>query len=158
LYLWKNGSVATIWDAPKPIPTSVICDIYIDSQKTGQKYTFEVKAPLPNSDQTKVSKEKIFKLLAMNPKKVDASFFALAYNPYGEKENYSWTFPFRWFDMHHDKSVLIGNEFWDLVGGKNTYQNFITEINKLGEGYKEQIYREFLRIIPIEESDKNILK
>ncbi len=50
----------------KPIPTSVVCDIFIESKKTKKKYAFEIKAPLPNSDQTKVSKEKMFKLLAMN--------------------------------------------------------------------------------------------
>lgn len=49
-----------------PVPVSVVCDIYITSAKTGENYAFELKAPLPNSDQTKVSKEKMFKLLAMN--------------------------------------------------------------------------------------------
>ena len=43
------------------------------------KYAFELKGPLPNSDQTKVSKEKMFKLLAMNPKTVDFAYYALPY-------------------------------------------------------------------------------
>lgn len=131
-----------------PIPTSVVCDIYIESERTNKKYAFELKGPLPNSDQTKVSKEKMFKLLAMNPKKVDAAFYALAYNPYGRKENYSWNFPMRWFNMHNDESVLIGDDFWELIGGVGTYQNFITEINLLGKEYKERIYRAFLGIEP----------
>jgi hypothetical protein len=103
----------------KPIPTNVVCDVFIDSKKTKKRYAFEIKAPLPNSDQTKVSKEKMFKLLAMNPSKVDYAFFALAYNPYGQKSDYNWSFPMRWFDMHNDASVLIGNEFWELIGGGN---------------------------------------
>jgi hypothetical protein len=131
-----------------PIPVSVTCDIFIDSVETGKKYAFELKAPLPNSDQTKVSKEKMFKLLAMNPKKVDYAYYALAYNPYGKKEDYKWTFPARWFDMHNDESVLIGNEFWDLIGGEGAYKNFIKEINELGVEYRERIYREFLEIEP----------
>ena len=102
------------------IPTSVVCDIFIESKITKMKYAFEIKAPLPNSDQTKVSKEKMFKLLAMTPKTVDYAFYALAYNPYGKKEDYNWTFPMRWFDMHNDESVLIGNDFWVLIGGKET--------------------------------------
>ncbi len=142
----------------KPIPTSVVCDIYIESKKTKKIYAFEVKAPLPNSDQTKVSKEKMFKLLAMNPKRVDAAFYALAYNPYGKKEDYNWSFPMRWFDMHNDESVLIGNEFWELIGGKGTYKNFISEINSLGKEYRERIYREFLGIEPPEGFDKTILQ
>jgi len=141
----------------KPIPTSVVCDIFIESKKTNKKYAFEIKAPLPNSDQTKVSKEKMFKLLAMSPTKVDYAFFALAYNPYGKKEDYNWSFPMRWFDMHNDESVLIGNEFWDLIGGNGTYKNFISEINALGKEYRERIYREFLGIEPPEGFDESIL-
>lgn len=141
----------------KPIPTSVVCDIFINSTTTNKKYAFEVKAPLPNSDQTKVSKEKMFKLLAMQPKKVDYAYFALAYNPYGEKKDYTWSFPNRWFNMTTDSSVLIGDEFWELVGGEGTYKMFITEINKLGKGYKERIYKEFLCIEPPEGSDEEVL-
>ena len=88
--------------------------------------------------------------MAMKPQKVDFSFFALAYNPYGKKEDYNWSFPLRWFDMQNDASVLIGNEFWELIGGKGTYKNFITEINKLGLEYRERIYKEFLGIEPPE--------
>jgi hypothetical protein len=54
----------------QPIPASVVCDIFIQNEENGIRYAFELKAPLPNSDQTKVSKEKLFKLLAMEPKVV----------------------------------------------------------------------------------------
>lgn len=131
-----------------PIPVSVTCDIFVHNTTENKKYAFELKAPLPNSDQTKVSKEKMFKLLAMTPKQVDFAYYALAYNPYGKKSDYKWTFPMRWFNMHEDESVLIGNEFWDLIGGKGTYEIFISEVNKLGKNYRERIYREFLEIEP----------
>ena len=84
----------------------------------------------------------------MQPPKVDFAYYALAYNPYGKKEDYNWSFPMRWFDMHNDESVLIGEEFWDLIGGEKTYDIFIQEINALGSEYKERIYREFLGIEP----------
>jgi len=140
------------------ISTSVVCDIFIESKKTSKKYAFELKAPLPNSDQTKVSKEKIFKLLAMQPKKVDYAYYALPYNPYGKKDNYAWSFPSRWFDMKNDSCILIGDEFWDLIGGEGTYEKFIHEVNTLGKDYKEQIYREFLGIEPPENFDEGVLK
>jgi hypothetical protein len=82
----------------------------------------------------------------MHPKKVDFAYYALAYNPYGKKKDYNWNFALRWFDMNHDKSVLIGDEFWEFVGGEGTYAKFITEINQLGKQYKERIYKEFLGI------------
>lgn len=141
----------------KLIPATVVCDVYINSTNTSKRYAFEIKAPLPNSDQTKVSKEKMFKLLAMQPPKVDFAFFALAYNPYGKKEDYNWSFPKRWFDMQNDKSVLIGEEFWDLIGGKGTYRLFVDEINSLGKEYKERIYREFLGVEPPESLEEDVL-
>jgi hypothetical protein len=142
----------------KSIPVSVVCDIFIHNETTNTRYAFELKAPLPNSDQTKVSKEKMFKLLAMKPKKVEYSFFALPYNPYGKKEDYAWSFPMRWFNMQQDESVLIGNEFWDLIGGSGTYDNFIKEVNSIGKEYRERIYREFLEMEPPEDFDRDLLK
>ncbi len=138
----------------EPIPVSVVCDIFIPSSVTGENYAFELKGPLPNSDQTKVSKEKMFKLLAMNEHPVRSAYYALPYNPYGKhREDYAWSFPARWFDMKHDDSVLIGEAFWDFIGGKGTYEFFINEINRLGVFYKERIYREYLGIEPPEGYD-----
>ena len=41
---------------------------------------FEIKSPMPNSDQTKVSKEKMLKLTAMEGR--ECAFFALPFNPW----------------------------------------------------------------------------
>ena len=140
------------------IPVAVVCDLFIQTQATGKSYAFELKGPLPNSDQTKVSKEKMFKLLAMEKCPVAAAYYALPYNPYGKKEDYAWSFPLRWFDMKKDPSVLIGSEFWDLIGGKGTYEAFITSVNALGVEYRDRIYREYLGIEPPEHSQPAILK
>ena len=142
----------------EPIPVTVTCDIFINNKVSGEKYAFELKGPLPNSDQTKVSKEKMFKLLAMDNSQVTGAFYALPYNPYGKREDYKWGFPMRWFNMQTDKSVLIGNEFWDMIGGNGTYENFIKEINLLGKEYRERIYKEFLEIELPMNADDNLLK
>ena len=138
------------------IPATVVCDIYTENTQTNQRFAFELKAPLPNSDQTKQSKEKIFKLFAMDSKPVDAAYYALPYNPYGQKADYAWTFPARWFDMRQDEVVLIGAEFWDKIGGVGTYAAFIEAINEIGLPYKERIYREFLGIEPLEQASKPV--
>lgn len=155
---WKEGMEYVLAGSGEPLPVSVTCDIFIDSQADGKRYAFELKGPLPNSDQTKVSKEKIMKLLAMNERPVDGAFYALVYNPYGRREDYVWSFPKRWFDMVEDKCVLIGDDFWDFIGGEGTYQRFIKEINALGVEYKERIYREFLNIEPPAGFDKETLR
>ncbi|MHB8831373.1 MAG: TdeIII family type II restriction endonuclease [Patescibacteria group bacterium] len=136
----------------KLIPATVICDVYAEDNKNKKKYAFELKAPLPNSDQTKVSKEKILKLYSMEPRQVDGAYYALPYNPFGKRENYSWAFPARWFDMRKDEVVLIGNEFWEKIGGLGTYKAFIEAVNEVGVEYKNRIYKEFLGIEPPLES------
>ncbi len=65
-YILKGGG--------RSIPTTIVCDLYAEDKKNGRKYAFELKAPLPNSDQTKVSKEKMLKLYSMEPKKLVTHF------------------------------------------------------------------------------------
>ncbi|MDR2146477.1 MAG: TdeIII family type II restriction endonuclease [Tannerella sp.] len=91
----------------------------------------------------------MFKLYSMINNPVTDTFYALPYNPYGKRQDYAWSFPARWFDMKNDKSVMIGNEFWDFIGGTGTYQLFINEINKLGSEYRQRIYKEYLEIEPV---------
>lgn len=130
------------------IPVTVVCDVLAVDTAKNEKFVFELKAPLPNSDQTKVSKEKILKLYSMDPPKITGAYYALPYNPYGKREDYAWSFPGRWFNMKEDEAVLIGDEFWEKIGGMGTYQAFIDAVNEIGVGYKEIIYRDFLGIEP----------
>ncbi len=130
------------------VPVSVICDVYAEDKATGRRYAFELKAPLPNSDQVKVSKEKLLKLYSMTPRHIDEAYFALPYNPYGRRENYNWSFTARWFNMKKDKVVLIGEEFWEKIGGLGTYETFIEAVNEIGQKYKERIYKEYLGMEP----------
>ncbi len=145
---WEDELSYVLDGNGQDVSTRVICDIYAEDIETGNKYAFEIKAPLPNSDQTKVSKEKLLKLYSMNPRKVNEAYFALPYNPFGNKDNYKWSFAERWFNMKEDKVVLIGNETWDKIGGSGTYELFVKTVNKVGQKYKNRIYREFLEIEP----------
>ncbi|MDD4894596.1 MAG: TdeIII family type II restriction endonuclease, partial [Candidatus Omnitrophica bacterium] len=93
-------------------------------------------------------KEKILKLYSMEPMQIDCAYYALPYNPYGKRADYAWSFPARWFDMKNDEVVLIGDEFWEKIGGIGTYKAFINAVNEIGKEYKDRIYREFLGIEP----------
>ena len=64
---WKSELEYVLGGGGEDIPPSVICDVYAEDTTRKLKYAFELKAPLPNSDQTKVSKEKILKLHSMEP-------------------------------------------------------------------------------------------
>ena len=145
---WKKELEYVLQGKGNQIPVTVICDVYAEDIRDKKKYAFELKAPLPNSDQTKVSKEKLLKLYSMEPLQVDSAYYALPYNPYKRREDYDWKFPARWLDMKHDEVVLIGNEFWEKIGGLGTYQAFIDAVNEIGKAYRDRIYREFLGIEP----------
>ena len=125
---------------------SINCDVFISTSPDARGYAFELKAPQPNSDQTKVSKEKLLKLYCMEPCSIRDAYFALPYNPYGKKSHYDWRFPKRWFDMQNDKCVLIGEELWSLLGGEHTYDNIIEIARAIGSRYKQKIHQEYLKI------------
>lgn len=145
---WDRELRYILEGAGELIPVTVVSDVYAEDTKNSKRYAFELKAPLPNSDQTKVSKEKLLKLYCMQPMQIDEAYFALPYNPYGSRENYSWSFPARWFNMKEDKVVFIGEEFWERIGGLGTYKAFIEAVNEIGREYKDRIYKEYLGIEP----------
>ena len=55
----------------------------------------------------------------------------MAYNPYGtSRAGYKHSFTMRYMDMKNQ--VLIGKEFWDLVGGQGTYQAVLEIYREVG--------------------------
>ncbi|MCC6445944.1 MAG: TdeIII family type II restriction endonuclease [Armatimonadetes bacterium] len=154
---WNTELAYVLEGKGEPIPVTVVADVYVEDRLENKCYAFELKAPLPNSDITKVSKEKILKLYSMEPPQINEAYYSLPYNPFGLRENYSWSFPSRWFNMREDPVVLIGSEFWEKVGGPGTYTAFINAVNEIGPEYKERIYREFLGIVPPESDEEIVL-
>ena len=107
---------------------------------------FEIKSPKPNSDQTKVSKDKILQLLHLEKPKIKGAYYALPFNPYGTKKDYDHPHPFRWFNMREDNCVLMGKDFWDHLGGNGTYEALIKVFAVVGKAYKKKIRKEYLHI------------
>lgn len=63
---WEEDLKYVLKGKGEPIPCQVVCDLLVEDKRINKKYAFELKAPLPNSDQTKVSKEKMLKLMSMD--------------------------------------------------------------------------------------------
>ncbi len=124
-------------------PIDITCDIFIHNEETNTKYAIELKDHLTNTFEAKASKEKMFKLMAMTPKQVDFAYFALPNNHYGKDEYFKSAFPMKLFNVQNDEPVLIGVEFWELIGGVGTYNHLITELNLIGKNYKKQIKKSF---------------
>ena len=58
--------------------------------------------------------------------------------------------------MKQDECVLIGNEFWERIGGKGTYQAFLDAVNEISADYKLRIYRDYLGIEPPPDFNKGL--
>ncbi|MBS3103020.1 TdeIII family type II restriction endonuclease [Candidatus Woesearchaeota archaeon] len=125
------------------IKISVVVDIYGESKN--KKLYCELKSSKPNSDQTKVSKEKLMKIYAMKKGENYDGFYALPDNPFKTKENYTWPHPKRWFEMDKEP-VVMGRDFWDSIGGKGTYEELIKIFQEAGKITKPKIKKEFLGI------------
>ena len=123
------------------VDVGVIADLHIWDDGGSHQF-FEVKAPKPNSDQTKVSKEKMLKLSAMLG--VTCAYYALPYNPYPSRETYGHTPPRRWFSMSTDAVVLIGPDFWDKVGGSGTWDDLMRLLDTIGVKLRNRIRKEYL--------------
>ncbi len=137
----ESGSRRPDWDAEfesvldcpsgAEVDVSVIADLHAWNDD-GSHLFFEVKAPKPNSDQTKVSKEKMLKLSAMLG--TTCAYYALPYNPYGSG----------WFNMSTDEVVLIGPDFWGKIGGAGTWDDLMELLDEVGGKLRERIRREYL--------------
>lgn len=123
------------------VKISVVMDLYGES-KTKKLYC-ELKSSKPNSDQTKVSKEKLLKVHAMKKGENLVAYFALPDNPYKTKEAYDWHHPKRWFEMNKSP-VVMGKDFWDSIGGKGTFEELIEIFKEAGKITKPKIRKEFL--------------
>jgi hypothetical protein len=108
-------------------------DLYILTHD-GHELFFEIKSPKPNKGQCLEATERLLEFHALKndpPPKVQ-TYYAMAYNPYGiEKNTYNHSFTINYMDT--EKQVLIGKEFWEIVGkDPNTYNDVLEVYRKVG--------------------------
>lgn len=109
-----------------------IADLYIET-KSGEKWFFEIKSPKPNKGQCLEATGRLLQIQAITHTEYPKAkaFYATAYNPYGvEKPTYQHSFVLNYMDL--DNEVLIGKEFWDLIGGKGTYEEILDIYQEIG--------------------------
>jgi len=108
-------------------------DLYILSND-GDEYYFEMKSPKPNKDQCLVVTQRILRFHALRNQarpKV-RGYFAMVYNPYGNsREDYNWSIAKNY--MPYDEGLLIGDEFWNVVGGATAYQELLEIYRHVGK-------------------------
>jgi Type II restriction endonuclease, TdeIII len=118
-------------------PVHVTCDIFVHNKQTNKKYAFFIDEPSTNHFKTKFIKENMLKLLTMNQNEIDEFYYVIPYNYDRNQVDFN-----NWFDIRADKLVLIGDEFWLLIGNESTYETIISETKNLGNKYKQHILKE----------------
>jgi hypothetical protein len=110
----------------------VVADLYLEDHD-GNRFYFEIKSPKPNKGQCLEIAERLLRIHAItqeNRPKVNA-YFAMAYNPYGKnKEEYRHSFSLSYLDLNNE--VLIGEEFWQIIGGPGTFDELIGIYQEVG--------------------------
>ncbi|MEK7137717.1 MAG: TdeIII family type II restriction endonuclease [Patescibacteria group bacterium] len=109
-----------------------IADLYTETQKGDELY-FEIKSPKPNKGQCLEATGRLLQIHAIRHATYPRvkAVYAMAYNPYGiNKSEYKHSFVMNYMDVENE--VLIGKEFWDLVGGPGTYEEVLGIYQEVG--------------------------
>ncbi len=110
-----------------------IADFYM--KREGVEQYFEIKTVKPNIDVFTKSKSKLLEWVARKRTFVKV-FLAFPYNPYHPK-------PYERFTLQGllkpGEDFLIGDQFWDYLGGENTFTELLELFDNVGKSYKDSI-------------------
>lgn len=117
-------------------PVKVIADLYIGDFFSGPLFV-EIKTPKPNLDISAETKWKILTFETLLRDQQARGYLAFAYNPYITRANYAHGFTKQIMDMQAE--VLMGEEFWDMIGGSGTFSELIEIIDAVGNQIQESL-------------------
>ncbi|MCT7950375.1 TdeIII family type II restriction endonuclease [Ancylothrix sp. C2] len=107
-------------------------DLYILT-KEGKHLFFEIKSPQPNKGQCFEVTQRLLRfhlLSAKNYPRVEA-YYAMAYNNFGpNRSDYKNSLVKTYTPF--DDSVIIGQEFWHIVGGETAYEELLEIYEEVG--------------------------
>lgn len=124
-----------------------IADFYM--LRDGKEHYFEIKTVKPNIDVFTKSKGKLLEWIARRRSPVKV-FLAFPYNPYHPQ-------PYERFTeqgvLERGKEFLIGKEYWDFLGGKNTFEELLKLFDLVGKKFKEKIRQKIQQVAKEKMSD-----
>lgn len=119
-------------------------DLYLE-RANGEEIYLEIKGPKPNKNEMRAAKRDLLEILAMRAKegKRVKIYLGMYYNPYYPKEYVRWTC-LKFFDKGND--FMVGKDFWDFLGGKDTYEELIDIYEKIGKEIRPVLEQKFIDI------------
>lgn len=117
-----------------------IADLYM--LRNGVENYFEIKTVKPNIDVFTKSKTKLLEWVGRR-RKIIKVFLAFPYNPYHPQ-------PYERFTeqglLERGKEFLIGEEYWDFLGGKNTFKSLLELFDMVGKKFKKEIQQKIKKV------------
>ena len=118
-------------------PTKV--DLMFES-RNGEYYLFDIKTAKPNAGGFKEFKRTLLEWVAVIlTNKPDAkvyTYIAIPYNPYEPEPYTRWTMR-GMLDLENE--LKVADEFWDFLGGKNTYKDLLDCFERVGISMRDEI-------------------
>ena len=114
-------------------------DLYVNIK--GKEYYFDMKTPQPNSEQCRAIKVRLLEVKTLRlPSRVEA-VAVFPFNPDPKKTHRVGS---KYLDYGR-KEVLVGNEFWDLIGGRGTYTQLVSIFRKVYQARRRALEELFLK-------------
>jgi len=117
-----------------------IADFYM--KRGEEEYYFEIKTAKPNIDVFEKSKTKLLEWVARKRKHINV-YLAFPYNPYHPKPYHRFT-EVGMMDPPND--FLVGEEYWNFIGGDNTFYDLLKTFDEVGKEFKEKLGEKFKQI------------
>ncbi|CDM95086.1 MAG: TdeIII family type II restriction endonuclease [Arthrospira platensis PCC 7345] len=100
---------------------------------------FEIKSPKPNKGQCLEVLQRLlrFHLFTHSLEMETQAYYAMPYNPWGKLENYKWSVAKKYLPF--DDTVLVGDQFWTVIGGEGTYEEVLSIYLEVGRDMEKSI-------------------
>lgn len=120
-------------------------DLFVESHQ-GVEFYFDLKTAKPNIGEFVGFKRTLLEWVAIrgaeNPKAKIHTMLAIPYNPYEPEPYQRWTLQ-GLFDV--PKEILVADEFWNFLGGENTYEEVLNVFEQVGIDLRSEIDERFAR-------------
>jgi len=122
---------------------SAKADLYLENDDNSI-YLFDLKTPKPNRGDFKEFKRTLLEwaaIILMNNREAKVNtLIALPYNPYEPEPYQRWTLK-GMIDLNNE--LLVADEFWNFLGGENTYTDLLECFEKAGLELRNEIDKYF---------------
>lgn len=135
----RKTDVAQVLAVQSPGGTArqVRSDLFLKTHK-GHELYFEIKTPGPNKAQCIQMKRDMLIIMALRKGNRAEAYAACGYNPCGDGVPYVANFVPQFLEV--GKDILVGREFWKIIGEATTYDELLELASEVGEKIKPLLH------------------